>query len=475
MTSSCSSQELDNVKTKAAFSASENRLFWQGEGIDSQDDQCFENEPLCLSGKKEEEEMELLNDLAWREIIYQQTDEVGMKELLGKESVSLYCGVDPTADSMHIGHLLPLLTMRRFQEHGHRPVVLVGGATGQIGDPSGKKEERSLLTTEQVEYNVKSIQGQMKKIFEVEGDHGAIMVNNLDWIGKIDMISFLRDFGKYIGVNYMLAKDTISSRLETGISYTEFTYTILQAMDFNHLYKEHNCKLQIGGSDQWGNITTGLELIRKMNDEAKAFGMTIPLVTKADGTKFGKTESGAIWLDPAKTSPYEFYQFWFNATDADVVKYLKFFTFLGRETITKLEEAVQTEPHLRAAQKALAEAMTSMIHGEEALAQAQRITAALFSGDLKSLSSAEIKQGFKDVPTHTVGEEDSTNIVDILVDAKISSSKRQAREDVSNGAVYINGDRVTELDYLLEGEARLDQEFTIVRRGKKKYFMIQYG
>ncbi|TDL34294.1 tyrosine--tRNA ligase [Jeotgalibacillus sp. S-D1] len=419
--------------------------------------------------------MELLNDLAWRGIIYQQTDEEGMKELLENESVSLYCGADPTGDSLHIGHLLPFLTMRRFQNHGHRPVVLVGGATGQIGDPSGKKEERSLLTTEQVEHNVKSIQAQLKKIFSISGEKTAVMVNNLDWIGKIDMISFLRDYGKYVGVNYMLAKDTISSRLETGISFTEFTYTIIQAMDFNHLYKELNCKLQIGGSDQWGNITTGLELIRKMNDNAKAFGMTIPLVTKADGTKFGKTESGAIWLDSEKTSPYEFYQFWFNASDADVVKYLKFFTFLEKETIEGLEESVQNEPHIRAAQKALAEEMTEMIHGKEALEQAQRITSALFSGDLKVLSSSEIKQGFKDVPTYLLEEEDSTNIVDVLVDAKISSSKRQAREDVSNGAVYINGDRVTDLNFHLEGQVRLEDEFTIVRRGKKKYFMIQYS
>ncbi|WP_041060451.1 tyrosine--tRNA ligase [Jeotgalibacillus campisalis] len=419
--------------------------------------------------------MELLNDLTWRGIIYQQTDEAGMKELLEKESVSLYCGADPTGDSLHIGHLLPFLTMKRFQNHGHRPVVLVGGATGQIGDPSGKKEERSLLTTDQVEHNVKSIQAQLEKIFAISGNTGAVMVNNLDWIGKIDMISFLRDFGKYVGVNYMLAKDTIASRLESGISFTEFTYTIIQAMDFNHLYRELDCKLQIGGSDQWGNITTGLELIRKMNHDAKAFGMTIPLVTKADGTKFGKTESGAIWLDPDKTSPYEFYQFWFNASDADVVKYLKFFTFLEKDAIIELDKSVQTEPHLRAAQKALAEEMTRMIHGEEALAQAQRITAALFSGDLKSLNSTELKQGFKDVPTHTLGKEDSAVLIDVLVNAGISSSKRQAREDVTNGAVYINGDRVTELDAVLEGDVRLDGQFTIVRRGKKKYFMIQYA
>ncbi|MDZ5712494.1 tyrosine--tRNA ligase [Jeotgalibacillus haloalkalitolerans] len=420
--------------------------------------------------------MDLLQDLQWRGIIYQQTDEAGMKELLEKESVSLYCGADPTADSLHIGHLLPFLTMKRFQEHGHRPVVLVGGATGQIGDPSGKKEERQLQTREQVEYNVEAIKKQLEKLYTAEGDNKAIMVNNLDWIGQIDMITFLRDYGKHIGVNYMLAKDTISSRLETGISYTEFTYTILQAMDFNHLYKEFNCKLQIGGSDQWGNITTGLELIRKMNDEeAKAFGMTIPLVTKADGTKFGKTEGGAVWLDPEKTSPYEFYQFWINTTDADVVKYLKFFTFLDKETIDGLEKAVEEEPHLRAAQKALAEEMTGMIHGKEALDQSKRITAALFSGDLKSLSCAEIREGFKDVPTHQVEEGQSINLVDVLVDAKISSSKRQAREDVTNGAVYINGERVQDLGFELNASVRLDNEFTIIRRGKKKYFMIQYA
>ena len=312
--------------------------------------------------------MDLLQDLKWRGIIYQQTDEEGMKELLEKESISLYCGVDPTADSMHIGHLLPFLTLRRFQQHGHRPLVLVGGATGLIGDPSGKKEERSLQTLETVLHNASCLQGQLAKIFEFEGENGAVMVNNYDWIGKIDMVTFLRDYGKYIGVNYMLAKDTIASRLESGISFTEFTYTILQGIDFNHLYDHFHCKLQIGGSDQWGNITTGLEMIRKMHDEgAKAYGMTIPLVTKADGTKFGKTEGGAIWLDPEKTTPYEFYQFWVNTADADVVKYLKFFTFLSHEEIEALEQAVETEPHLRKAQKALAEEMTRLIHGQEAL------------------------------------------------------------------------------------------------------------
>ena len=325
-----------------------------------------------------------MEDLQWRGIIYQQTDEEGIKETLEKEKISLYCGVDPTADSMHIGHLLPFLTLRRFQKHGHRPIVLVGGATGMIGDPSGKSEERKLQTTEVIQHNVECIQKQLSQIFDFEGEHGAIMVNNYDWAGSMDIVTFLRDYGKHVGVNYMLAKDTIANRLETGISFTEFTYTILQAMDFLHLYENFDCKMQVGGSDQWGNITTGLELIRKMAPEgSKAFGLTIPLVTKADGTKFGKTESGAIWLDPEKTTPYEFYQFWINTADADVIKYLKFFTFLSKEEIEGLEESVKNEPHLRKAQKALAEEMTRLIHGQDSLDQAIKITEALFNGRFK--------------------------------------------------------------------------------------------
>ncbi|EFV77142.1 tyrosine--tRNA ligase [Cytobacillus pseudoceanisediminis] len=419
--------------------------------------------------------MSLLEDLQWRGIIYQQTDEEGIENTLGKEAISLYCGVDPTADSMHIGHLLPFLTLRRFQKEGHRPIVLVGGATGLIGDPSGKSEERKLQTLETVQHNVNCIKNQLKRIFDFEGENGAIMVNNYDWAGSMDIVTFLRDYGKHVGVNYMLAKDTISSRLETGISFTEFTYTILQAMDFLHLYENHNCKMQIGGSDQWGNITTGLELIRKMAPEgSKAYGLTIPLVTKADGTKFGKTESGAIWLDSEKTSPYEFYQFWINTADADVIKYLKFFTFLSREEIEGLEKAVQDEPHLRKAQKALAEEMTRMIHGDAALEQAIKITAALFSGEIKNLSASEIKQGFKDVPSYEHSEGGELGIVDLLVAAKISPSKRQAREDVTNGAVSVNGERITELDYTLSDKDKIEDQFTVIRRGKKKYFLIKY-
>lgn len=416
----------------------------------------------------------LIEDLKWRGLAYQLTDETGMVDLLNKESISLYCGVDPTADSMHIGHIVPLLTLRRFQMHGHRPVLLIGGATGMIGDPSGRSEERQLQTTEQIDLNVKGLQKQMERIFDFNSDNGAILVNNRDWIGSMDVIEFLRDYGKYIGVNYMLAKDTVASRLEGGISFTEFSYMLIQAIDYNHLYNEHQCRIQVGGSDQWGNITTGLEMIRKTHtDETKAFGMTIPLVTKADGTKFGKSASGSVWLDAEKTSPYEFYQFWMNTADADVIRYMKIFTFLTREEIEAFEVTVTEEAHLRKAQKALAEEMTKMIHGEAALENAIRITNALFSGDIKALSANEMKEVFKDVPSVEMTKKDK-NIVDLIVEGAISSSKRQAREDVTNGAISINGEKITDVGYVISAADRLDDSFAIVRRGKKKYHMVKF-
>ncbi|HAR4970339.1 TPA: tyrosine--tRNA ligase [Staphylococcus aureus] len=415
----------------------------------------------------------LIEDLKWRGLIYQQTDEQGIEDLLNKEQVTLYCGADPTADSLHIGHLLPFLTLRRFQEHGHRPIVLIGGGTGMIGDPSGKSEERVLQTEEQVDKNIEGISKQMHNIFEFGTDHGAVLVNNRDWLGQISLISFLRDYGKHVGVNYMLGKDSIQSRLEHGISYTEFTYTILQAIDFGHLNRELNCKIQVGGSDQWGNITSGIELMRRMYGQTDAYGLTIPLVTKSDGKKFGKSESGAVWLDAEKTSPYEFYQFWINQSDEDVIKFLKYFTFLGKEEVDRLEQSKNEAPHLREAQKTLAEEVTKFIHGEDALNDAIRISQALFSGDLKSLSAKELIDGFKDVPQVTLSN-DTTNIVEVLIETGISPSKRQAREDVNNGAIYINGERQQDVNYALAPEDKIDGEFTIIRRGKKKYFMVNY-
>ena len=415
----------------------------------------------------------LLEDLKWRGLIYQQTDESGIENILNKEQVTLYCGADPTADSLHIGHLLPFLTLRRFQEHGHRPLVLIGGGTGMIGDPSGKSEERTLQTEAHVETNVQGIYKQMHKIFEFDTEKGAKLVNNKDWLGQISLIDFFFFFCKHVGVNYMLCIDSIQTRLEHGISYTEFTYTILQAIDFGHLNRTYNCKVQVGGSDQWGNITSGIELMRRMYGQTEAYGLTIPLVVKSDGKKFGKTEGGAVWLDAAKTSPYEFYQFWINTTDDDVIKFLKYFTFLEQEEIEALEKSLNEAPHLREAQKALAENVTRFIHGQDALDDAIRISQALFAGDLQSLSASELKEGFKDVPQVELSSE-TRNIVEIIVETGISSSKRQAREDVNNGAIYINGIRQQDVNYELTNEDKIENEFTIIRRGKKKYFMVNY-
>ncbi|MFZ2463513.1 MAG: tyrosine--tRNA ligase [Caldibacillus thermoamylovorans] len=416
--------------------------------------------------------MDLLEDLQYRGLINQITDEGGLKKLLAEESVKLYCGFDPTADSLHIGHLLPILILRRFQLAGHQPIALVGGATGLIGDPSGKKAERTLNAKETVENWVESIKGQLSRFLDFDSkENPATMANNYDWTGKMDVITFLRDVGKNFGLNYMLAKDTVQSRLETGISFTEFSYMILQSLDFLKLYETENCRLQIGGSDQWGNITAGLELIRKTHEEAKAFGLTVPLVTKADGTKFGKTEGNAVWLDPEKTTPYEFYQFWINTDDRDVVNYLKYFTFLSHEEIEELAKATAEQPEKRLAQKALAEDVTKLVHGEAALKQAIRISEALFSGNIKELNGAEIEQGFKDVPSFTNTEAEA-NLVELLVAAKISPSKRQAREDIQNGAIYINGDRVTDVQYVLGDSDKIEGKFTIIRRGKKKYYLI---
>ncbi|MEH7400352.1 tyrosine--tRNA ligase [Gottfriedia acidiceleris] len=413
----------------------------------------------------------ILQDLEFRGLINQMTDEEGLQKLLSEESVSLYCGFDPTGDSLHIGHLLPVLMLKRFQVAGHKPIGLVGGATGMIGDPSGKKAERTLNTTETVKMFSERIRTQLLPFLNFEGENAAKVVNNFDWTGELDVITFLRDIGKNFGLNYMLAKDSVASRLEAGISFTEFSYMILQSYDFLKLYQDHNCKLQIGGSDQWGNITAGMELIRKTEEDSKAFGLTVPLVTKADGSKFGKTEGGAVWLDPEKTTPYEFYQFWINTDDRDVVKYLKYFTFLTKEEILELEKQFNEAPEQRVAQKALAAEVTKLVHGEAALDQAIKITEALFSGSVKELTAAEIKQGFKDVPSFNLSEAEK-GLVDLLVEAKISPSKRQAREDVQNGAVYVNGDRIQDVATVLTKQDAIEEQFIIIRRGKKKYHLV---
>lgn len=413
----------------------------------------------------------IIDELTWRDAINQQTDADGLRELTEKKSISLYCGVDPTGDSMHIGHLIPFMMMKRFQLAGHHPYIVIGGGTGSIGDPSGRKSERQLQTMEMVQHNVEALSGQMKRLFGT--DANVSMVNNYDWLSKISLLDFLRDYGKLFNINTMLAKDVVASRLDVGISFTEFTYQILQSVDFMHLYKAHDVQLQIGGADQWGNITSGIDMIHKIEgSETEVYGLTIPLMLKADGTKFGKTAGGAIWLDPEKTTPYEFYQFWLNQDDRDVVKYLKYFTFLDEAEINELAKTVETAPEKREAQRRLAEEVTRFVHGQAELEGAQKITEVLFSGDIKALDVKEAEQAFQKAPTVEITAE-KKNIVDFLVDAGIESSKRQAREDVQNGAITINGDRLRETTLEIDPSENFEGKFVIVRRGKKKYFLAR--
>ena len=410
----------------------------------------------------------IIDELKWRGAVNQVSDEENLSKLLDEKSVGVYCGTDPTGDSLHVGHLIPFMMLKRFQLAGHRAFILIGGGTGSIGDPSGRSTERTLQTMEQVHHNEEALTSQMKKLF---GEDNITIVNNYDWLSKISLLDFLRDYGKLFNINTMLNKEVVASRLEVGISFTEFTYQILQAVDFHHLLLENDVQLQIGGADQWGNITAGIDLIHKMEgSDTQAFALTIPLMLKADGTKFGKSAGGAVWLDPEKTTPYEFYQFWLNQDDRDVVKYLKYFTFLGKEEIEELAKKVETEPEKREAQRRLAEEVTEFVHGKEAVHQAEHISKALFSGEVKDLTADEIEQGFKNMPTVTVNKEPE-NIVEWLVASGIEKSKRQAREDVTNGAIYINGDRIKDLEFMIDPSKQFDGKFVIARRGKKHYFL----
>ena len=415
--------------------------------------------------------MDILEDLKWRGAINQETDEEGLRELLNEKKISLYCGTDPTGDSLHIGHLIPFIMLKRFEMAGHHPYILVGGGTGSIGDPSGRKTERQLQTKEQVEHNVNALTEQVTRLFGGSGH--VTFVNNFDWLSQFNLLDFLRDYGKEFNVNTMIRKDVVASRLENGISFTEFTYQILQSIDFLTLYRDHDVQLQIGGSDQWGNITAGIDLIhKKEGQDAKVFGLTIPLMLKADGTKFGKTAGGAVWLDPKKTSPYEFYQFWLNQDDRDVVKYLKYFTFLSHDEIDALAEKVKTQPEKREAQRALAREVTTFVHGEEAMHEAEKISEILFSGDIKELTAEQVEQVFGKMPSVEVSRE-KQNLVIWLVDNGIEPSRRQAREDVKNGAIRVNGERIQDLDYELDPTAAFDGKYVVIRRGKKKYFLAK--
>ena len=426
----------------------------------------------------------VIQDLQSRGLIAQTTDIEALDALLNEQKISLYCGFDPTADSLHIGHLLPVLALRRFQQAGHTPIALVGGATGMIGDPSFKAAERSVNSAETVAGWVESIRNQLTPFLSFDGDNAAIMANNADWFGSMNCLDFLRDIGKHFSVNAMLNKESVKQRIErddVGISFTEFAYSLLQGYDFAELNKRHGAVLEIGGSDQWGNITAGIDLTRRLHQK-QVFGLTLPLVTKSDGTKFGKTEGGAVWLNAKKTSPYQFYQFWLKVADADVYKFLKYFTFLSIEEIDAIEakdKASGTKPE---AQRILAEEMTRLIHGEEALAAAQRISESLFAEDQSHLTESDFEQLALDgLPTFEVSE--SLNVVETLVKTGLASSNKEARGFVNSKAVLLNGKPAEANNpnhaaekpddaYMLTDEHKRFGKYTIVRRGKRNHALL---
>ena len=408
--------------------------------------------------------MTLFEELQWRGLVKDISDPK-IIDIINEGKATFYWGTDPSADSLHIGHLSSLLVAKRLEQHGHHPILLVGGATGQIGDPR-PTTERPMITKEAVSKNFESLKKQVTDLFGYE------VVNNYDWSKEINFIDFLRDYGKFFNINYMLDKDIIRRRLDTGITYTEFSYMIMQALDFLHLFETKNCVLQMEGSDQWGNITAGIDLIRKKTGR-EAYGFTVPLITDSTGKKLGKSEGNAIWLDKNKTSSYELYQFFLNVEDCMVIDYLKKYTFLSKEEIDKLAESTEKEPEKRLAHKTLAKEIVTFLHGEEAYEEAINITNSLFSGNIKNLSSKEIMQAFKGLEAYEIAE--AKNIIDLLVESKICSSKREAREFVQNGSIYINGEKNNNLETIIDKNIAIDNKYVIIRRGKKKYFMVAFN
>ena len=406
--------------------------------------------------------MGIYEELEWRGLIKDVSDP-SIKEKLNKGGLTFYIGTDPTGDSLHIGHFSSFLISKRLKDAGHHPILLVGGGTGLIGDPK-PDAERPMITYETVDHNFNCLKSQAEKLFGFE------VVNNRDWLGKINIIDFLRDYGKYFNVNLMLQKDIVARRLDSGITFTEFSYMILQALDFWYLNKEKNVTLQVAGQDQWGNITAGIDLVRRKEGK-EVYGFTMPLLTKSDGTKFGKTNGKAVWLDANKTSPYEMYQFFINSEDTKVIDYLKFLTFLSKEEIEELEKKNQEAPHLREAHKALAREVITFIHGKEAYDEAVKISEALFSGNVKDLTAKEIEMGFNDLPS-IEGKEDMT-LVDALIEARLASSKREAREFIKNGAVLVNGDKLTDIEAVIGKANAIEGKFIVLRRGTKLYALIK--
>jgi tyrosyl-tRNA synthetase len=424
------------------------------------------------------------DEFEWRGLVYDATP--GLRELLDREKLTAYIGFDPTAASLHVGSLLPIMCLARLQRFGHSPIAIAGGGTGMIGDPSGKTVERQLLTPEKVEENLQGIKAQLARFLDFEAkENPARIVNNADWLATVPLIDFLRDTGKYFSVNAMMAKESVRRRLEgeEGLSYTEFSYMLLQAYDFLVLYDRYGCRLQMGGSDQWGNITAGADLIRRLRgegaEEKLAHGLVFPLVTTASGVKFGKTEAGTIWLDPALTSPFRFYQFWINTEDRDVVHYLKSFTWLTQEEIGELEEKLRVAPQDREAQKRLAREVTRMVHGDEALAKAEKATAVLFGAEIAELEPAEVRDIFADVPSIEIEkarlEGDGLPMADLLVAAGLVPSKGEARRAIQGGGIYLNNVRVSEEKRTVTHADTLGEELIVLRKGRKEYRLARIG
>ncbi len=426
--------------------------------------------------------MGIIEELEWRDLISDCTDREGLQERLAKGPITLYCGFDPTADSLHVGSLVPLLALRRFQLCGHHPITVAGGATGSIGDPSGKTAERQLLTHELLKANIEGVKVQLGSFMEFEGvENAAQLVDNADWTAPLSFLDVLRDIGKHFKVNAMVSKESVRARMEdrdVGISYTEFSYMILQALDFHYLCETQDCELQIGGSDQWGNITAGIDLIhRKQNRQA--YGLTLPLITNADGTKFGKTESGAVWLDVNRTSIYQFYQFWVRVDDRDVVRYLKYFTFLSRDEVEELASQHEAEPHARIAHKALAREVTALVHGEEAVTEAIRASEILFGGELEGITEATFREVAGEVPTCELSTErfggEGLWLPELLHEAGLAQSRGQARKDVKGGGVYVNGKRIDDEQHKLTASDLMFGKYVLLRRGKRNYAVVIAG
>ncbi|HVT27347.1 MAG TPA: tyrosine--tRNA ligase [Lacipirellulaceae bacterium] len=423
----------------------------------------------------------LLHELRWRGLVHQTTDDTGLGEWLEKQLRTVYAGFDPTADSLHVGSLLPLVLLRRFQQAGHAPIAVVGGATGMIGDPSGKSQERNLLSEEDLRRNVAGIHGQMRRFLDFDaGRHAAKLVNNYDWIGPFSYLEFLRDVGKNFPVNVMLAKDSVKSRLgrdDMGLSYTEFSYMLLQAYDFVYLYDKFDCELQVGGSDQWGNITAGIDLARRMRG-VQLYGLTCPLLTKSDGSKMGKTESGTVWLSPQRTSPYQFYQYWMRVEDADVGNCLRMLTTLPREEIESLDASRAQDAAKRESQRRLAEELTRLVHGEDGVAAARRATEVFYGAEISDLSDAQLAEIFSDVPSQTASrlliEGGGMPIVDALLAAGLAKSKGDARRTTQQGGAYVNNRRIESVDTRLTAADLASESMMVLRTGKKNYALLRF-